>query len=288
MKPVSQYPYRFPDGPVTGAQLRDILGAWQRDILAKFDIRNAQAFPNAITADNAGVTLGDGAKPSGRSAGVVTLTSRIADTGKAADQRFLPSVSVVNWLSAQSANPVTSVSTASESTINVAAHTVRYGAGTISYSAGSITGLDPDTTYYVYAVDPDLSGGAVAYTATTDPLDVVGGNDRVRIGSIRTAVSASTGNITAITQANPGAVTMATAHGWTTGDQVTITGVVGMTEVNGNTYTITVTGTDTFTIGVNTTGFTAYTSGGTAARVSVPTGGGGGWPWNGEGVYIEP
>ena len=50
-----------------------------------------------------------------------TVLGRISDTGKANDQRFLPSVSVVNWLSAQSADPLTSSSTASESTINVAA-----------------------------------------------------------------------------------------------------------------------------------------------------------------------
>lgn len=208
-----------------------------------------------------------------------TVLGRIADTGKAVDQRFLPSVSVVNWLSAQSADPLTSSSTSTESTINVASYTVRYGAGTVAYSAGSVTGLTPGQTYYVYAEDADLQGGAVAYTATTDPLDVVAGNSRVRVGVITTAVSASTANITDVTQANPGAVTTGAAHGFNTGDQVTITSVVGMTELNGNTYTITVTAPTTFTIGVNTTGFTAYTSGGTAARVSVPTGGSGGWPW---------
>jgi len=39
-------------------------------------------------------------------------------------------------------------------------------------------------------------------------------------------------------------------------------GVVGMTAVNGVNYTITVTGLQTFTIGVNTTSFGAYVSGG--------------------------
>jgi len=288
-KTIKAIPIRTPAGPVSWQGIAAWLDSFQREVLAQFDIRNPQAFPDGIVADpvTGDVTLGNQAIPDGRSAGIPALVSRIANTGKAVDQRFLPSVSVVNWLSAQSANPVTSSSTASESTVNVAAHTVRYGAGTISYSAGSITGLDTDTTYYVYASDPNLDGGAMAYTATTDPLEVVGGNDRVRIGSIRTAISATTGNVTAISQANPGEVTMASAHGWTSGDQVTFSGVVGMTEVNGNTYTITVTSPTEFTIGVNTTAFTAYVSDGTAARVSTETGGGGGWPWFGENEYIQ-
>src|SRR5882762_11907051 len=43
--------------------------------------------------------------------------------------------------------------------------------------------------------------------------------------------------ITNITQANPGAVT-STAHGFVTGDWVFITGVAGMTQVNGGTYVV--------------------------------------------------
>lgn len=67
--------------------------------------------------------------------------------------------------------------------------------------------------------------------------------------------------ITAITKANPGAVTC-TAHGLATGDKVRLEGVLGMSEVNGVEYTATVTDANTFTIGVNTTGYGTYTSGG--------------------------
>lgn len=69
--------------------------------------------------------------------------------------------------------------------------------------------------------------------------------------------------ITGITQANPGSVT-ATAHGFATGSLVIIRSVVGMTEVNNTIFTVTSTGANTFTIGVNTTGYGAYVSGGTA------------------------
>jgi hypothetical protein len=70
--------------------------------------------------------------------------------------------------------------------------------------------------------------------------------------------------ITGATQANPCVITSA-GHGFRTGVQVTISGVVGMTQLNGNTYTITRIDANTFSLdGVNSTGFTAYTSGGTA------------------------
>ena len=76
--------------------------------------------------------------------------------------------------------------------------------------------------------------------------------------------------ITGLTQANPGSVTCV-GHGFATGDQVYITGVGGMTQVNGRYFTITNTGANTFTIGVDTTGYGAYTAGGTAARVYTVT-----------------
>lgn len=72
----------------------------------------------------------------------------------------------------------------------------------------------------------------------------------------------STIAVTDITQANPGVVTTDLNHGYTTGDDVTLNGVVGMTEVNGNTYTATVIDEKSFSIGVNTGGFGAYVSGG--------------------------
>lgn len=74
--------------------------------------------------------------------------------------------------------------------------------------------------------------------------------------------------ITGITQANPGNVT-AVAHGLATGDIVIIEGVVGMTEVNGRYYTITVTGVNNFTIGINTSAYTAWSSAGYASKRSL-------------------
>lgn len=72
--------------------------------------------------------------------------------------------------------------------------------------------------------------------------------------------------ITGITQANPAVVTIA-SHGYSTGDLVLIEGVAGMTEINGYTSEVTNIGTNTFSVNIDTTKFTAYTSGGTAKKV---------------------
>lgn len=75
--------------------------------------------------------------------------------------------------------------------------------------------------------------------------------------------------ITNITQANPGVVTSA-GHGYTNGDEVEINGVVGMTQVNGRTFKIANVAANTFELsGENTSGYTAYSSGGTVARTEA-------------------
>lgn len=78
-------------------------------------------------------------------------------------------------------------------------------------------------------------------------------------------------NISAITNANPGQVTTAAAHGLTTGDLVYIAGVGGMTEVNDLPFTVTVTSPTIFTIAVDTTLFGVYAGGGTVAEVIAST-----------------
>ena len=65
-----------------------------------------------------------------------------------------------------------------------------------------------------------------------------------------------------VTQANPPVVTSAT-HGYEDGDAVTITGVVGMTELNGKTFIINVLTVNTFELfDVDASGYGAYVSGG--------------------------
>ncbi len=246
---------RTPDGAVTWANLAPYLELVHREMLAKFDARN----PNSDFAD-AFLASSDG-------------TATIGDAASISTQRTLPVVNAGNRASAQTSNPLTSIGTASTASIIIASHTIQYGGFTVSYNGGTISGLNPLTTYYVYA-DDEYSGGAVAYSATTNFPTVVAARNRYYVGQITTANSSPSGNITNITQANPGVVTQV-GHPFSTGNQIIITGVSGMTEVNGNVYSIIKLTADTYSI-VDTTTFTAYVSGGTATRVSSPSSGGGG------------
>ena len=67
--------------------------------------------------------------------------------------------------------------------------------------------------------------------------------------------------ISAITKASPGVVT-STAHGLETGDKVVLSGISGMTELNGQEVTITSLTSSTFSIGISTSAYGTYTSGG--------------------------
>jgi hypothetical protein len=71
------------------------------------------------------------------------------------------------------------------------------------------------------------------------------------------------GDIASVTKANPAVVT-STGHGLSTGAEIEITGVVGMTELNGNTYRVVIIDGDTFRLeGVDSKGYNNYNSGGT-------------------------
>lgn len=78
------------------------------------------------------------------------------------------------------------------------------------------------------------------------------------------------GSISGITKANPAVVTYTGSDVWKNGDLVDVSAVVGMTQVNGNRYTIANvnTGAKTFELaGINSTGFSTYTSGGTLTKI---------------------
>lgn len=78
--------------------------------------------------------------------------------------------------------------------------------------------------------------------------------------------------ISNITQANPAVVTTSTSHGLSTADEVHIDNVVGMVEVNDRNFAITIVDADEFSLdGEDSTGHTAYTSGGDLWLVVVKT-----------------
>jgi hypothetical protein len=78
-----------------------------------------------------------------------------------------------------------------------------------------------------------------------------------RIGAAM--VRAGFRGIAAVTKANPGQVT-SHAHGYSTGDKVLHTTVPGMTQLERVPVTVTVVDPDNYTIGINTSGFTDFTT----------------------------
>lgn len=98
------------------------------------------------------------------------------------------------------------------------------------------------------------------------------GDQYVRFFTNRAPVVEGNKVITGATQANPCVIT-SVAHGYTTGNYIYISSVVGMTQLNGKYYKITVLTADTFSLqdqdgnNINSTAFTAYSSGGVANRV---------------------
>ena len=101
-----------------------------------------------------------------------------------------------------------------------------------------------------------IDGGSVGYTIETDGLGNLSWTPK---GTI-------TAYIEDVSQANPGVITSTTENFLTSGQEVTITGAVGMTELNGGTYYANVLSSTTFslysdtslTTPVDTSAFTDY------------------------------
>ena len=108
--------------------------------------------------------------------------------------------------------------------------------------------------------------------STTQTYMMEFGNQYIRFYKDNGQILESNVTISGATQANPVVVT-ATGHSYSNGDEISITGVAGMTELNNKRYLVANKTTNTFEItnvdgtNINGTGFTAYTSGGVANRV---------------------
>ena len=112
-----------------------------------------------------------------------------------------------------------------------------------------------------------------ASQTTLDQPDIIAGNSQgfviVRDKGTGEAQSLCIGNIsfpatiTMATKANP--VVLTANNQFVVGQQVSISGVLGMTQFNGNTYTISAVTSTTVTINVNGSGFSNYISGGLAS-----------------------
>ena len=136
-------------------------------------------------------------------------------------------------------------------------------------------------TYFCDEVkDSTKATRLVAFTYSTVQSYILEFGDLyVRFKKNSAPVTRTAQNITGITQANPAVLTYSGSDTYANGDHVDITGVVGMTEVNGRRFKVANVnaGANTFELqtvdgtNVNSTGYTAWSSGGTVAEVYTLT-----------------
>jgi hypothetical protein len=109
----------------------------------------------------------------------------------------------------------------------------------------------------------------------TQAYQIEAGDNYFRFYANNAVITATAQNITGITQANPAVLTYSGSDTYANGDEVYITGVVGMTEVNNKFYRVANVnaGANTFELtstdgaNINSTAYTAYSSAGTIAEV---------------------
>ena len=125
------------------------------------------------------------------------------------------------------------------------------------YMYGDTLTYDPSTltTSDGFTVGDTITGPSKTGSRIATALSIA---TQAEVTTKKTAV------VSGATAANPGNITTSAAHGFESGQSISFSGVGGMVELNGNSYTITVVDATNFTIGVDTSAFTAYTSGGTA------------------------
>jgi len=160
----------------------------------------------------------------------------------------------------------------------------------IEHNSGNASGVFMSSaalktnTYKHYLFDTvmfshiNVRGPASAALTTGETLT---GGTSSATGIVESITSLGAATITGITQANPPVVTCSGGHNFTEGQVIKITSVVGMTDVNNSFFTVKNPSATTFELftestaavsapsAVNGTGFTAYTSDGSAAHTVV-------------------
>jgi hypothetical protein len=147
------------------------------------------------------------------------------------------------------------------------------------YSAGfdDLSYINPKTPIMIYGTGiPALDNQYFNFTnvVSTSWQQTI---DLVALSTATAITSLMTGPITAISLANPGVVTSA-GHNLHSGDSVLFAISDGMPQLNGLTATVTVINAAIFSIGINTSGYTAFTAGtwSLTGMLSSNFGGGGG------------
>ena len=131
----------------------------------------------------------------------------------------------------------------------------------------------PGTEYVAQVKDSSKKTRLIPFSfSTTQTYILELGDQYMRFYKDSGQITESDVTISGATAADPVVIT-ATSHGFSNGDEIVITGVVGMTELNNKHYKVANKTTNTFEItdldgnDIDGSGFTAYTSGGDANRV---------------------
>jgi hypothetical protein len=131
----------------------------------------------------------------------------------------------------------------------------------------------PGSTFLAEVADSDNKTRLIPFEfSTTQTYMLEFSNLKMRVYKDSGAVLEGNITISGITAANPAVVT-ATSHGYENADEVLISSVAGMTEVNGKRFLVANKTTNTFElqdkdgVDINSSAFTAYTSGGVANKV---------------------
>lgn len=147
----------------------------------------------------------------------------------------------------------------------------KYQTDGVIESVAVISENNKDVLYMV--VNRTIDGSTVRYIETLESGD---GTDETHIFSDSAIeVRHNSTDISGITQASPGVVTTSSAHGLVDGDTVYLMDIAGMIELNGGTYTVANKTSTTFELtnssgnNIDTSSYTAYTSGGTVNEQST-------------------
>jgi len=142
----------------------------------------------------------------------------------------------------------------------------------VDYRGGAST--RPGTKYILQCYNSSQPVRLIPFQASFDVGYVMEfGHGYIRFFFNSTPVLENAFNITAATQANPCVITVP-GHNFVVGDWIFVSGVVGMTQLNGRFFRVNAVSGNDITLGtivnsanINSTGYSAYTSGGIAARV---------------------
>jgi hypothetical protein len=127
------------------------------------------------------------------------------------------------------------------------------------------------TRYAGDCKSPSAVSRLVAFIFSTEQAYIIEfGNLYARFWKPYGVITNESNSITAITKANPGVVTYSGTDNFANGDRVVISGVSGMTELNGREFEVANvnTGANTFELlSTNTSSYGTYTTGGTISKI---------------------